>query len=59
MDWDTADYLAAAILVGTMALTIALGWRMTRRRPVRLAIAAAAILVTALIWAELAVGIFD
>ncbi len=58
MNWDALDYLAAAILLGGGLAAYLIARRLIANPRLRLLAGLAVIAVVALIWAELAVGIF-
>jgi hypothetical protein len=59
VNWLPEDFVAAALLLGSagVAMVLALRWFATRRAKV-IAVATIAV-VLLLVWAELAVGLFD
>jgi len=59
MNWNFADYAAAVSLIGALALAMALSFRALRRRSHRIAVTIGLAAVGLLVWAELAVGLFD
>lgn len=59
VSWGPIDFLAAAALLLGAGTAIVLAIRWFERPAPRRAAMAAIILVTALVWAELAVGLFD
>ena len=59
MSWRFGDYGAAATLIGGLVLAMALSFRVLRRRSHRIAVTLGLLVVLALVWAELAVGLFD
>lgn len=59
VSWGPVDFLAAAVLLAGAGTGIVLANAWLERRAYKLLAAAAVILVTALVWAELAVGLFD
>ena len=58
VNWGAEDFLAAALLLGGAGLALEATVRLVRGTVPRIAIALAILFVFALIWAELAVGIF-
>jgi hypothetical protein len=58
VNWGSEDFLAAIVLLGGAGLAIELMLRLVRDARSRIAIALAIVVVLALIWAELAVGLF-
>lgn len=59
VNWGPEDFLAAALLIGLAGLGFELAARLSRGRAVRWIVAGAVLLGVLLVWAELAVGIFD
>lgn len=59
MHWGILDYVAAAAIIGIAVLAIRLSFRLARREWLRWVLAVLVLLAAALVWAELAVGIFD
>jgi len=57
--WGTEDFTAAALLLLAAGLALELAVKPPRRRPVRIAAGAHVLPAFLLVWAELAVGIFD
>ncbi|MCR9269315.1 MAG: hypothetical protein ACX94B_12520 [Henriciella sp.] len=57
MDWDGLDYLAAGVLVGLLTVGIILVRRELKRPILRWAGTLLVVLLVALIWAQLAVGL--
>ncbi|RFB01758.1 hypothetical protein [Parvularcula marina] len=58
MDWDSADYIMAAAILGSAALAVRLLLRI-RMKPILVLVLVFAVLTAVLLlWAELAVGIF-
>ncbi len=57
--WGKEDFLAAAVLLGGAGLGIELAVRLIKSRRVMFAVIAIVLLALLLVWAELAVGIFD
>ncbi|MFZ9970680.1 MAG: hypothetical protein ACO3GK_05160 [Bacteroidia bacterium] len=58
MNWDAFDFIIAAVLIGGLVLGL---WAIQKAIPQknkRLLFFAIALLVFALVWAELAVGVF-
>ena len=58
VNWGAEDFLAAAALLFCAGAAMAIGWRRTRSPALRTAITSAIALCLALVWAELAVGLF-
>ncbi|MFM5929983.1 MAG: hypothetical protein ACKOPQ_03650 [Novosphingobium sp.] len=58
VNWGAEDFLAAALLIGGAGLGVELAVRFIRTRAAMMAAIAGVLFVVALIWAELAVGIF-
>ncbi|MDO5511071.1 MAG: hypothetical protein Q4F57_10270 [Weeksellaceae bacterium] len=56
--WTSSDFIIGGILLFSTALLIELGLRLVKRRKHRLLIIGLLVFVLAVIWAELAVGIF-
>lgn len=59
VSWGPVDFLAAAALSLGAGLAIVLSIRWFERPSARRVAMATIILITALVWAELAVGLFD
>lgn len=59
MNWGKEDFLAAAVLIGGAGLGIELAVRMIKSRSAMFAAIAGVLLAMLIVWAELAVGIFD
>lgn len=59
MNWGVEDLIASTLLILGAGLTYELGLRTWRRPRQRLAVAGVTLALALLIWAELAVGIFD
>lgn len=59
VDWTLGDFLAAAVLLVAAGMSCVLATRMARSAAQRVAAVTAAVLVFALVWAELAVGVFS
>lgn len=59
VNWGAEDFLAAAVLIGGAGLAVELAVRFIRTRAAMFATIAAVALAFVLVWAELAVGIFD
>ena len=59
MNWNFPDYAAAVSLIGSLALAMRLSFRALRRRSHRIAAMIGLAALGLLIWAELAVGLFD
>ena len=59
MNWDQWDYLAALVLLGGACAGILAVWKFGKSRRVRIGGIIGVLLVLALIWIQLAVGIFD
>lgn len=58
VDWDLTDFIIAGLLLSGAGLTIELIIRKVKSKEGRLALGVLVLLVLALIWIELAVGIF-
>jgi hypothetical protein len=58
VNWSAGDFAAAALLLGGLGLALEATIRLVAGRGMRLLVGTAAIVACALIWAELAVGIF-
>lgn len=58
VNWGPGDFIIAAGLLGLTGLAIELGVRAARSAAARWLIAAAALMLMLVVWAELAVGIF-
>jgi hypothetical protein len=58
VNWGAEDFLAAALLLGGAGLALEATVRLVRGTVPRIVIGLAILFVFALIWAELAVGIF-
>ena len=58
MDWDSADYIMAATILGSAALAVWLLLRIRMKPILRLVLVFAVLTAVLLLWAELAVGIF-
>ena len=59
MNWGWEDFIFATVLLGGAALGIGLSRRWLKSPASRLIAIGGILLVTALIWVEAAVGIFD
>lgn len=59
MNWGIEDFIAAAVLIGGAGLGIELAVRLIKSRTAMFAAIAGVLAVLLLIWAEVAVGIFD
>lgn len=59
VDWKPGDFLAAALLLVAAGMSCVLAARLARGGVQRAAAVAAVVLVFALVWAELAVGVFS
>lgn len=59
VNWGAEDFLAAALLIGGTGLGVELAARFIKTRGTMFIAIAFVVLVTVLIWAELAVGILD
>lgn len=59
VNWGPGDFLAAAMLIGGAGLGVELAVRFIRTRAAMFAVIAGVLLVVLVIWAELAVGIFN
>ncbi len=58
MDWGIEDVAAAAVLILTVVLGIAVVRYRVKTQPTRWLLIAVIVLATAAVWAHLAVGIF-
>lgn len=58
VNWGAEDFATAALLLGGLGLALEGTVRLVRGTMMRIAVGMAAVLVTALIWAQLAVGLF-
>ncbi len=59
VNWGLEDFIAAAGLLGLTGLGLEMAARARLRLTARLAVGAALVVTMAVVWAELAVGIFD
>jgi hypothetical protein len=57
--WGPGDFVVAAVLLFGAGMAIYAGTRLARTRAHRLAVVASVLLALAIVWAELAVGLFD
>ena len=58
MNWDLFDFAAAAIIIGMLVLAIRFIKRFVQQPKSRWILIGVTIVLVALLWAELAVGIF-
>lgn len=58
MNWDIVDFAAAAIIIGMLVLAIRLIKRFVQQPKSRWILIGVTVVLVALLWAELAVGIF-
>lgn len=58
INWSPFDFLIAGILLFGTAALLEVAMRITKQRLMRIALAAVIIIVTILLWVEMAVGIF-
>lgn len=58
VNWGPGDFVAAFALLFTAGMACALGTRQVARRSQRVAVVAVVLLALAVVWAELAVGLF-
>ncbi|MCU0951620.1 MAG: hypothetical protein MUC68_11285 [Burkholderiaceae bacterium] len=58
VDWGLGDFVVAAVLLFGAGMAIYAGARFTRTAAQRLAAVATVLIALALVWAELAVGLF-
>jgi hypothetical protein len=58
VNWDAFDFLVAGVLLFGSAAAIEMALRLLRSAKLRVAACAAILVVLALVWAELAVGVF-
>ena len=58
MNWDLFDFAAAAIIIGILVLAIRFITRSIQQPKTRWVLIGITIVLIALLWAELAVGIF-
>lgn len=58
VDWSLFDFIIAGILLGGTGLLIELIMRKVKSKEKRLVLGASVLIILALIWIELAVGIF-
>lgn len=59
VNWGAEDFIAAAVLIGGAGLGIELAARLVKSRAAMFALIAGVIGLMLLVWAELAVGLFD
>ena len=59
MNWDLYDFAAAAIIIGMMVFIIRYIGRSIKQTKTRWVLIGITVVLVALLWAELAVGIFD
>jgi len=58
MNWDIVDFAAAAIIIGMLVLAIRFIKRFVQQPKSRWILIGVTVVLVALLWAELAVGIF-
>ena len=58
MNWDLFDFAAAAIIIGILVLAIRFITRSIKQTKTRWVLIGVTVVLVALLWAELAVGIF-
>jgi hypothetical protein len=58
MNWDVFDFAAAAIIIGMMVFIIRYIGRSIKQTQTRWVLIGVTVVLVALLWAELAVGIF-
>ncbi|KQX01868.1 hypothetical protein ASC94_04565 [Massilia sp. Root418] len=58
VDWSGGDFAVAGLLLAGTGMAYVLAARMVRSAPRRLAVGLALALLLAVVWAELAVGVF-
>jgi len=58
MNWGIEDWVAAALMLLGTGLGFALVFKTVRARKARVVLASVVVLVSLLIWAHLAVGVF-
>lgn len=58
MNWDIFDFAAAAIIIGMLVFIIRYILRSIKQPKTRWVLISATVVLIALLWAELAVGIF-
>lgn len=59
VNWNTADFLVAALLLAATGLLLEVILRKVKNTKQRIVLAAILFVFLVLVWAELAVGIFD
>ncbi len=59
MNWDLFDFAAAAIIIGMMVFIIRYILRSIKQPKTRWLLIGVTVVLIALLWAELAVGIFE
>lgn len=59
VNWGLSDFLVAAVLFGSAALAVDCVLRFAKSPLVKFALAGIVLVVLAIIWAELAVGVFS
>lgn len=59
VDWDFPDFLIAAILMFVLGFSLINVWRRIKSRNLRVFFSIGVLLLFLLIWAELAVGLFN
>ena len=57
MNWDALDYFAATVLIGAVVIGTLLAWKLISRPGLRIAASAGVLLLVALVWVQLAVGV--
>ena len=55
--WDALDYAAAIFLIGAATTAVLIVWRRVKKNTYRIISALIILMVLALVWAQLAVGI--
>lgn len=58
-NWGLEDFAAAGVLIFIAVLACQIAWRSGKTRGPRVIMVAAVLVVAALVWAELAVGLFS
>jgi hypothetical protein len=58
MNWDLFDFAAAAIIIGILVFTLRYITRSIKQPKTRWVLIGITVILVALLWAELAVGIF-
>lgn len=58
MNWDILDYIAALVIIGGAIASVWTASKLIRRRSLRLTAMIGLPVIFAIIWVELAVGIF-